>query len=197
MFRRRTFGALAASATVVLCATATASSGGGAMAPNPFASPPFFVDPGSMAARQARAWRRSRPSWARAIRKIAAQPQADWFTNQDPSHVYRNVRLRVNRIAAAGKLPVLVAYDIPARDCGSYSSGGATSASGYKRWIRRFAAGIGRRHAVVILEPDALPELECLSAGARETRVNVVPHPRPGFAGKASGSLFPHAGPAP
>jgi endoglucanase len=194
MYRRHTFGILAASATVVLCATATASSAGGASAPNPFASAPFFVDPGSTAARQARAWRRSRPSWARAIRKIAAQPQADWFTNQDPGQVYRNIRLRVNRIAAAGKLPVLVAYDIPARDCGSYSSGGATSASGYKRWIRRFAAGIGRRHAVVILEPDALPELECLSVGARETRLALLRDAVSVLAAKPSVSVYLDAG---
>jgi endoglucanase len=75
------------------------------------------------------------------------------------------------KINPAGKLPVLVAYAIPARDCGSYSSGGADSASAYRRWIRRFAAGIGRHPAVVILEPDALPELECLDANARQARL--------------------------
>jgi endoglucanase len=108
------------------------------------------------------------------MRKIAVQPQADWFTNPSPAHVFRDVRLRVGRIASARKLPVLVAYDIPARDCGSYSSGGAGSPVGYRRWIRRFAAGIGRHRAVVILEPDALPELECLSAEARATRLSLL-----------------------
>jgi endoglucanase len=171
MYRRRTLGLLAAATMMALGAATVARSISESGAANPFAAAPFFVDPGSAAARQARVWRRSRPSWTRAMRKIAAQPQADWFTNPDPAHTYGDVRRHVLRIAAAGKLPVLVAYAIPARDCGSYSSGGARSALAYRRWIRRFAAGIGRHSAAVILEPDALPELECLDANARQARL--------------------------
>jgi endoglucanase len=58
--------------------------------------------------------------------------------------------------AAAGAVPVLVAYNVPGRDCGGYSSGGAGSASAYRRWVRRLAQGISTRPAVVIVEPDAL-----------------------------------------
>ena len=51
---------------------------------------------------------------------------------------------------------MLVAYNIPFRDCAQYSAGGATSVAEYEAWIDAVAAGIGRRDAVVLLEPDGL-----------------------------------------
>jgi endoglucanase len=49
-----------------------------------------------------------------------------------------------------------VAYNIPGRDCGGLSAGGAQTPAEYEAWIDGFAAGIGDRQAVVILEPDSL-----------------------------------------
>jgi endoglucanase len=51
---------------------------------------------------------------------------------------------------------VLVAYNVPFRDCAQFSAGGATTMAEYKAWIDGFAAGIGGREASVILEPDGL-----------------------------------------
>ena len=53
-------------------------------------------------------------------------------------------------------MPVLVAYNLPFRDCAQYSAGGAADTAAYKAWIDGFAAGIGDRAATVILEPDGL-----------------------------------------
>jgi endoglucanase len=53
-------------------------------------------------------------------------------------------------------VPVLVAYDIPGRDCAQYSAGGALDAAAYAAWIDGFAKGIGGGQAIVILEPDGL-----------------------------------------
>ena len=53
-------------------------------------------------------------------------------------------------------MPVLVAYNIPFRDCAQFSAGGATSTDEYLAWIDGFAAGIGHERAIVILEPDGL-----------------------------------------
>ena len=39
--------------------------------------------------------------------------------------------------------PVLVAYDIPGRDCAQYSAGGALDESAYEAWIDALASGIG------------------------------------------------------
>jgi endoglucanase len=52
--------------------------------------------------------------------------------------------------------PVLVAYNLPYRDCGQYSAGGALDAAAYQEWIDGFARGIGGAEALVILEPDGL-----------------------------------------
>jgi endoglucanase len=71
-------------------------------------------------------------------------------------------------------VPALVAYDIPQRDCGSYSAGGSTSADAYRSWIRAFAAGIGSRRAIVVLEPDSIAGLDCLSAADRSTRMALL-----------------------
>jgi endoglucanase len=53
-------------------------------------------------------------------------------------------------------VPVLVAYDLPFRDCGQYSAGGALNTADYAAWINGFARGIGSGRAVVVLEPDGL-----------------------------------------
>ena len=57
---------------------------------------------------------------------------------------------------AQRRVPILVAYNAPFRDCAQYSAGGATDTAAYKAWIDGFAAGIGGDPAVVILEPDSL-----------------------------------------
>jgi endoglucanase len=62
----------------------------------------------------------------------------------------------VTRAAAKGTVPVIVAYNIPFRDCAQFSAGGATTPEEYNAWIEGFAAGIGNRRAIVILEPDGL-----------------------------------------
>ena len=54
------------------------------------------------------------------------------------------------------KMPVIVAYNLPFRDCAQYSAGGAADTAAYKAWIDGVAAGIGDRAATVILEPDGL-----------------------------------------
>jgi endoglucanase len=75
---------------------------------------------------------------------------------------------------ALGQLPVLVAYNIPKRDCGSYSSGGATNGLAYSAWIDAFATGIGSHPAVVILEPDAVASAGCLSSQEQNSRYGLL-----------------------
>ena len=87
---------------------------------------------------------------------MEATPRAVWFDGGTPREVEKSVRQTMDRAAAEGRVPVLVAYDIPFRDCAQYSSGGAVDTASYEAWIAGFARGIGRRKAVVILEPDSL-----------------------------------------
>ncbi|MBO0745132.1 MAG: glycoside hydrolase family 6 protein, partial [Candidatus Dormibacteraeota bacterium] len=60
------------------------------------------------------------------------------------------------RAAGKGQVPVFVAYNIPGRDCGGLSAGGATDIDQYRAWIDGVAQGVGGHQAVVILEPDSL-----------------------------------------
>jgi endoglucanase len=99
-------------------------------------------------------------------KKIATIPTAKWFGEWNTSEVNDYV----SQAAKENKLPMLVAYNIPLRDCGQYSAGGAKTPEEYKDWIRKIATGIGNRPAIVILEPDALIHLDCLSDRDRQTR---------------------------
>jgi endoglucanase len=93
---------------------------------------------------------------AALIRAMIDTPQAVWFTRGTPASVRRDVRSTVSRAVAKRTVPVLVAYNIPFRDCAQFSAGGATTRAEYEAWIDGFAAGIGDRRAIVILEPDGL-----------------------------------------
>lgn len=93
---------------------------------------------------------------AMLIKTMIQTPQAVWFTKGTPKRVLQDVRNTVQRAADKGTVPVLVAYNIPFRDCAQFSAGGATSKAEYKAWIDGFAAGIGNSQAVVLLEPDGL-----------------------------------------
>ncbi|MFC6063166.1 glycoside hydrolase family 6 protein [Streptomyces ochraceiscleroticus] len=115
----------------------------------------FWIDPDTPGARKARVLaERGREPEATLLRRIADQPVAVWLTEENPAP-------RVARIAeqAAGdnRVPIFVAYNIPQRDCGHYSAGGAGSDSAYRDWVARLAKGLGSRKAVVVLEPDAVP----------------------------------------
>jgi endoglucanase len=97
--------------------------------------------------------------------------QAKWFGDWN-TDVQASVDKYVTAVAAAGATPVMVAYNIPNRDCGQYSSGGAAGEAAYRDWIRRFALGIARRPAIVVLEPDALGHLsQCGTDAEKQQRV--------------------------
>ena len=93
---------------------------------------------------------------ARLLRAMTQTPQAVWFTEPRPTRVQEEVRCTVRQANAQGAIPVLVAYNLPFRDCAQFSAGGATSVQQYMTWIDNFAAGIGNLNAIVILEPDGL-----------------------------------------
>jgi endoglucanase len=93
---------------------------------------------------------------AALITEVETIPRAVWFNSGTPAQVQQQVRLTMAEAALESAVPVLVAYDIPGRDCAQYSAGGALNESAYEAWIAAFAKGIGNGKAVVILEPDAL-----------------------------------------
>jgi endoglucanase len=139
---------------------------------NPISSATFWVNPNSRAKLQADTWLASRPADAAQMNKIARNSQAVWMDGTI-ADVFTAVNNAVTTAAAAGAAPVLVAYNIPQRDCGGLSAGG-TTINDYKGWIAAFAHGLAGRRAVVILEPDALTQMDCLSGADQATRVNLI-----------------------
>ena len=93
---------------------------------------------------------------AELIRRMIEVPQAVWLEQGSPREVGQQVKHVVRHARAKDTLPVLVAYNIPFRDCAQYSAGGATSVAEYQAWIDGVAAGIGKAEAAIILEPDGL-----------------------------------------
>lgn len=142
-------------------------------AANPVAGKRLYVDPNSSAKRQAETLRRSRPQDAELVARIANQPVARWLGDW-VRDIRREVDNAVSTITGKGALPVFVAYNIPGRDCGSYSAGGAGGGAAYRKWIRSFAEGLRGRPALVVLEPDALPGMDCLNAGAKQERLALL-----------------------
>lgn len=95
------------------------------------------------------------------LAKIADKPAAYWLVGGDPG--------QAGSIAsnAGASYPVLVAYNIPGRDCGSQSAGGVGGGAEYRGWIDGMSSSLQGKQAAIILEPDALalgcvPDAEAL-----------------------------------
>ncbi|MEV4705780.1 glycoside hydrolase family 6 protein [Actinoplanes sp. NPDC049316] len=131
----------------------------------------LYVDPNGAAAEQVREWEATgRTADAAAIRRIADRPAATWFADAEPGYAER-ARQLVTAAAAAGRLPVLTLYNIPGRDCSGQSAGGAADGEAYRAWVRAIAAALQGHEALIVLEPDAIPQAVqgCLGEdGARE-----------------------------
>ena len=140
---------------------------------NPLALRPLYVEPHSPARSQSATWEGSRPADAALIARIAEQPQALWLGDW-----LRDVRgtaaARIRGARRAGAVPILVAYNIPNRDCDQHSSGGADSDAAYRAWIAQLARAIGDAPAAVVLEPDALAGMGCLSVRGRAERLALM-----------------------
>ncbi|KOX22726.1 MULTISPECIES: glycoside hydrolase family 6 protein [unclassified Streptomyces] len=136
----------------------------------------FFVDPDS----NARKWVNANQADTRTPKistQIADRTTVKWFGGWN-TNIQADVDSYVDRSTAAGQLPTLVAYNIPGRDCGGASGGGAADAAAYKAWMDGFIAGIGKRPAIVVLEPDAVAQADveenCLTPERREARFDML-----------------------
>lgn len=166
----RNKGVAAGIAVATLATTAVAVFGSAQAAVSP-----FYVDPNTGAAK----WVAANPGDSRTavIRdRIANVPQARWFTTTNTGTVRGEVDAFVGAAAAAGKVPIMVVYNIPNRDCGGASGGGAPSHSAYREWVDQVAAGLAGRSAMIVLEPDVLPLMtNCQNAGQQaETRASMA-----------------------
>ncbi|GAA3911527.1 glycoside hydrolase family 6 protein [Actinoplanes auranticolor] len=136
----------------------------------------LYVDPNGAAVNQIAAWQGAgRTTDVAAIRRIAEQPTATWFADGSPGYAERARRL-VAAATAAGRLPVLTLYNIPERDCSGQSAGGAAGAEDYRAWVRTLAGSLRGHQALIVLEPDAVPQAVqgCLGGAATDERYELL-----------------------
>ncbi|MGQ9347177.1 glycoside hydrolase family 6 protein [Mycolicibacterium gilvum] len=132
---------------------------------NPLVGRPFYVNPNSKGTRAAQ----SNPDPLLAA--VVNTPTAYWMDHISTPAVDAKY---IATAQAAGTTPVLALYGIPNRDCGSYAAGGFGSAGSYRAWIDGVAGAIGGGPAAVILEPDALAMIDCLSPGRQQERLELI-----------------------
>lgn len=140
---------------------------------NPFAGrePSTYADTAVAAAARSAA-----PGDAETLRRLAAVPTAVWLTPEAyaPGTVGPKVEEIVSSAREAGRVPVLVVYGIPDRDCSGGESSGGLPADQYAGWVEEIGEAAGQG-SVVILEPDALASAsECGQVEARTTTLRAA-----------------------
>jgi endoglucanase len=140
---------------------------------NPLSGMSFRVDSRSSAQKQYVEWLTNRHEDALLMKKIADEPTAQWLTGRE-TNTTETVDRMVSEACTNNKVALFVLYYIPFRDCGSFSSGGASNAVQYTNWVESVYRGIKGREAVFIVEPDALPGLDCLSVSNQNVRYELL-----------------------
>jgi endoglucanase len=139
---------------------------------DPLGGDRFYVNPSDSAVAEERQLQASgQTSAAAQIETIASQPEATWLASDNSTSVVSGI---MSAAVISQTVPVFVLYDLPWRDCGQYSSGGASSAADYEAFVQSVLSGIGQGKAVVIVEPDALSELGCLSSSQQQTYYQLI-----------------------
>lgn len=105
-------------------------------------------------------------------------PTSFWFGVRSGKKKIQNLYHRVQRLLnrAAPRIPVLVVYNIPDRDVGQHSQGGADSANEYLEWLRIFSRAIAdhKSNPIVIFEPDALPHATLMPEAELNARLDLM-----------------------
>ena len=154
----------------LVAATVTAEA---ATRANPLAGERLFLNSDTQAAADVQGLQNENPELANRLKAISESPQAIWLTTGG-QETKRRVARAMKASGSSKSVPVFVAYNIPARDCGSFSAGGAKGAKAYSRFVATIAKTIGRRRAAVVMEPDAIAGLDCLSKKKQRARLALI-----------------------
>ena len=119
----------------------------------------LYVDPASHPAQEVPLLRQAGQGALadRVADGMADRPIARWFTGPQQGDPFQQAQALSTAAEAKGQAAVLTVYDLPGRDCGQFSAGGAVDDAAYAQYVGALAAGLGDRPAVVVLEPDAIP----------------------------------------
>ena len=109
------------------------------------------------------------------VSKIFEHPVSFWYGDREGkycSHIDKGILRLVKR--AYPYLPVFVIYNMPNRDMGHYSKGGAKSEESYIEFMEAFCRGIKNISPIVIYEPDAIPHATLMSDEDRLWRLSLM-----------------------
>ena len=107
--------------------------------------------------------------------KIFEHPVAFWYGSKKGKPV-KKLEKSLKRFLKRTNpnLPYFVIYNLPNRDMGHYSKGGAKDASEYLLFIHDFCEGIKGHKPIIIYEPDALPHTTHMEPIQAEYRLNLI-----------------------
>ena len=113
-----------------------------------------------------------------SVAKIFEHPVAFWYGTKENKRVSNNNKLEksLKRFLkrTSPNLPYFVIYNMPNRDLGHYSKGGAQTAVNYMLFLEEFCRGIEGTEPIIIFEPDALPHTTLMDNKQAEHRKNLI-----------------------
>lgn len=134
----------------------------------------LFINPGSTCYVQAAKLRTVNPAASKILDVLGGNAQGIWVGGWMPWTT--GMVVEVNRLftLAAGKIIPFVIYNIPDRDLGNDSAGGAADSTAYKAFIDLFCAGLAGRPAIVVLEPDATSMIDSMTPTGQAERYSLL-----------------------
>ena len=107
--------------------------------------------------------------------KIFEKPVSFWYGSRNGKEM-EQIDYSLQRLLrrTAPQLPVLVVYNMPNRDVGQYSKGGAKTRESYLNFLQSFADGIGNNKPILIYEPDSLTHTGDMSTEDASSRISLM-----------------------
>ena len=106
---------------------------------------------------------------------IFQHPVSFWYGERNGKEMEK-IDYSIQRLLhrTAPQLPVLVVYNMPNRDIGQYSKGGAKTKDSYLNFLKSFAEGIGNNKPILIYEPDGLVHTAEMSTQDASFRISLM-----------------------
>ena len=111
-----------------------------------------------------------------AVSKIFEHPMSFWYGERNGKGSCGTVHKSINRLLnrALPNLPIFVIYNMPGRDMGHYSKGGAKGRDNYMEFLESMCQAIGDNKLIVIYEPDAIPHSTLMPKDESDWRLNLM-----------------------
>ena len=110
------------------------------------------------------------------VAKIFEHPVAQWY-GERKGKKFKDIGNSIQRLmrrVPEDEIPVLVLYNMPNRDIGKYSRGGAATRQCYLDFVEEFAKGIGSREPILIFEPDSIPHVTLMEPEPAQDRLDLI-----------------------